>query len=171
MTGVCQSKKAANANYRVSVCLRNNLQIEGGYTARVKEHVGPEIKRLRGRTPLDELAKKSGVDKGTLNRIELEKQNPHRATLRMIVSALGVRADQTKHPRLLEAMNEPLGRGDSSREAAARPEDGLAELFRYIRTLESSQRSDFIHGIIALLNAIEYSSPAASAGAAQGDDA
>jgi transcriptional regulator with XRE-family HTH domain len=59
-------------------------------------YIGDQLKALRIRRALtqQELAEKAGISKNTLNRIELNKAEPHMSTLRKLSQALDV--DPTK---------------------------------------------------------------------------
>jgi transcriptional regulator with XRE-family HTH domain len=55
-------------------------------------YIGDRLKTLRVRRALtqQELADRAGVSSNTLNRIELNKAEPHMSTLRKLAKALGV---------------------------------------------------------------------------------
>jgi transcriptional regulator with XRE-family HTH domain len=55
-------------------------------------YIGDRLKTLRVRRALtqQELADKAGVSSNTLNRIELNKAEPHMSTLRKLAKALDV---------------------------------------------------------------------------------
>lgn len=55
-------------------------------------YVGDRLKNLRVEQALtqEELAKKAGVGKNTVNRIERNETEPHMSTLRKLAGALGV---------------------------------------------------------------------------------
>jgi transcriptional regulator with XRE-family HTH domain len=55
-------------------------------------YIGDRLKTLRVRRALtqQELADKAGVSSNTLNRIELNKAEPHMSTLRRLAKALDV---------------------------------------------------------------------------------
>jgi len=55
-------------------------------------YIGDRLKRLRIRRALtqQELAERAGISTNALNRIELNKAEPHMSTLRKLAHALGV---------------------------------------------------------------------------------
>ncbi len=55
-------------------------------------YIGNRLKALRVRRALTqhELAEKAGISTNALNRIELNKAEPHMSTLRKLAKALGV---------------------------------------------------------------------------------
>ncbi len=55
-------------------------------------YIGDRLKDLRIRRALtqQELAEKAGISQNTLNRIELNKAEPHMSTLRKLARALNV---------------------------------------------------------------------------------
>ena len=55
-------------------------------------YIGDRLKTLRIRRALtqQELAEKAGISKTALNRIELNKEEPHMSTLRKLANALDV---------------------------------------------------------------------------------
>ena len=55
-------------------------------------YIGNRVKDLRVERALtqEELAKKAGVGKNTVNRIERNETEPHMSTLRKLADALGV---------------------------------------------------------------------------------
>lgn len=149
----------------------NHLLDAGAYTSAVREDVGKAVKRLREAKgwSLDELAGSCGVDKGTLSRIELGKQNPHRATLYSIVNSLKPRPDQIAgHPRLLEAFDDAADHGGTR--GGVGIEDRLSELLAYIKTLKGKDRSNFIRASIALLDALKHTGPSEATGTAPDDE-
>lgn len=156
----------------VSLCLCKVLREVHGYTAAVADTLAERLKRLRkarGWT-LDDIADESGVDRGTISRIEVGRiVRPHRSTLMALAGAFEVPAStlSSNKPRLLEKRNEPaVGRQGG----ATRIEDRLADLFSHIGALEERARGDFIRAVVALLVALEHTSPAASSGATANDD-
>lgn len=170
MTGICQDLSEARADYSVTTCLLNKLEPSGVYTARVTaKSLGGEIKRLREEKgwTLPELARRSGVDKTSLNRIELGKRQPHRSTLKSIVSALTLKPSASLHPRLLEALDDSAIGGAQS--SSTRPEDRLRELLDYIATLEGKARTDFLAAIAAVLDVAGYTRAATGSNTAQND--
>ncbi|MEO8681987.1 MAG: helix-turn-helix transcriptional regulator [Vicinamibacterales bacterium] len=133
------------------------------------KHVGSEIERLQKLKgwKLPEFARRSGVDKTTLNRIVLGKRRPQRSTLRLIVAALGTTRSDTTDPRLLEAIDDAA---DSGARSKAGIEDRLSGLLDYVKTLKGKARADFIRAGIAVLTALEHAGPAESTGTAPDDD-
>ncbi len=65
--------------------------MEGGYKQAVV-YIGDRLKILRIRRALtqQELAEKAGISSNALNRIELNKAEPHMSTLRKLAEALDV---------------------------------------------------------------------------------
>ena len=130
---------------------------------KVAEHVGERIRALRARhqPPLSatDLAQATGIDKGTISRIETGKQaKPRRATLTAIAHALGVGlAEIDDRYRTIEGGQETpqrdpilVGVGGGTR-----VEDSLRALLAYIRDLSGKRRRDFIHAITGLLTTLE----------------
>lgn len=136
----------------------------GGYTARVPakhESFGATIKRLREgkHWTLAQLEKKSGVEKGTINRIELGKQEAQGSTRKALMDALN---------RPAESADGQDGSADSG--SATRIEDHLAALIAHIRSLSGEERSKFIRAVVGLLDALEHARPAASSGSGKDDE-
>lgn len=155
----------------VSVRARNDLQSYDAYTHAVRDEIGTTIKRLREAKDwsLDDLASVTGVDRGTLSRIELGKNKPHRSTLRSIVRGLRPQpADLHGHPRLLEAFDDATDHGGAR--GGVGIEDRLADLLDYVKTLKGKTRSDFIRAGIALLTALEHARPAEATGTTENDE-
>lgn len=114
--------------------------------SKVGNKVGDEIRKERESRgwSLEDFAAASGVDRVTLNRIELGKQKPHKSTLRNITRAFG------DAPRPQES-----GHADKTDTASttARLAADLRELFKQIEALAPQQRSQFIRGLMAVLAA------------------
>lgn len=159
------------AHNTVSVCLGKHLQTYDAYTPAVRQDVGKAIKRLREAKgwSLDDLATSAGVDRGTLSRIELGKQTPHRATLYSIVNSLKPRVEDLEgHPRLLEAFDDAADHGGAR--GGVGIEDRLAELLTYIKTLSGKNRSNFIRASIALLTALEHAGASQATGTSSNNE-
>lgn len=153
----------------VSVCLVGSCCLRDGYTARVTEHVGRALRRIREEKGItsSEVQKASGLSKDTLSRIELGKRSPHPSTLKSIVGALKLKRSDTTHPRLLKVLDEADIGGAR---IGVGIEDRLAELLDYIKTLKGQNRSNFIRASIALLTALEYTGPSEGTGTTENDE-
>jgi transcriptional regulator with XRE-family HTH domain len=148
----------------VSVCLYRQLASCDGYTSRVSskhESVGAQIKRLRKarKWSLSDLAEASGVEKGTIGRIELGKQTPHPSTARTLIGTLTRPSEEDDGQQ-----------GGTKPSDGARIEDHLGALLDHVKTLEGEDRRTFIRAVVALFDALEHARPRASSGAPKDDD-
>ena len=124
-----------------------------------------ELRKAR-KLSLTALSVLSGVDRGTIGRIERGEQDPQPSTVRVIASSLGVSVTRID-PRLKETERatdiEPAGRG-------ARSEDYLEQLIAHIKSLEGEARSKFIRAVVALLDALAHTRARAGSGSTENND-
>lgn len=158
MTVICQAVTRDVPTIVVSTCRRNNLRRRGGYSTRVTEKVGVRVKRLREgkKWSLTELARASGVERTTINRIEKGKQQPHPSTIQMLIDAL------TRPSKGADGQTTVVTSG-----GIVGIEDHLAALISHLKTLDPEARGKFVRAVTAVLNSLEHASPAAGSGTAE----
>lgn len=139
-----------------------------GYTAAVEPWRAVLIQKWeQTRLTLNELAGKSGLNRGTIHRIlDNKTKRPGYFTVARLAKALGLTVDELQ--QLADDMESRPGKvpGNAAEDHSAElaVADRLADLFAYIQSLKEPTRGQFIRGLAALLAAIEHARPIASSG-------
>lgn len=138
-----------------------------GYTSRVG-YTGDQVKMFRARRgwSQQELAKRAGLDKQTVFRIESGGNTRH-GTTGKLATALGVSLSQL----IDEPRPRRTGHAETDVQAALWNYPALADhlggLLKGIGQMRPKDRSDFLRALAALLAALEHARPAASSGNAE----
>jgi transcriptional regulator with XRE-family HTH domain len=127
----------------------------------VNERIGAKIKRLRlekGWSRI-QLERESGINQGTIYRVEQGKRPPRTTTVNALISALSRPSKATDGQQGGTTEGSDLG-----------IEDHLGALLAHVKTLAGEDRRSFIRAVTALFDALEHARPSASSGPSKDDD-